>query len=987
MEFSSATSSAAPHRPASLLLDKTTVDVPPLPQLEHQQPEHMSPASTPSPTTASPTSLMFPDHGEDDAIVVDASNDGDHDHEGSPVDDDAALVRSPAALSTAFPTPPSLAEQAPASPVKPSRSPLQRSLSQLSSLSLSTRSLAQSQQQQLLLSPSIVTPSLTLSPSRRSTAGSPTQSPTQPRPQLQPSTDTVSASTSLLPPPSAHNAASPAALPTPQDATPARPSSSQAAGNLGPSIKAQAEEEEEKEVEETLNTTLTSSTSGDALKTSAGPGASSSVAVDDLKREEQEIKLEEKELSPPVAPATIKVEEVEFAAEKQAGGAATSKGKGKEKAKADTSFAGSDVADPSSSSSPKPYKFSGSRMARKSAQHQHSRQSYASPDPFYNPNSTTNVYINGLPPFFTHEQLTRLASEFGKVLSSRVFHRFSQIKPNGAGQQQGSYETIEDATRCVTALRKYSDLHPSFARTQRLPSARPQQPTTAEGLLDKHRPEYRGSPEAPDVDAPRPPSGPYNKDTRLMQQPPPKLPNPRQPPAKEEEVDVLIQGLPADTTPESVQSLIGDRIVPLSISLLPIGTEHKREGRQIAYVKLGSRKDANDVISKLHMTRVLGFGNNDRSTVPPTLQVVEISPTLPHDSANVNMQASNLPYGSPSPPRHPAPGDRLHPTGPEYATVPLDQWGAPMQPVPTAQHLPSHRIRSSSGGSNFAQQQQAPSVFDAHPLLASQLLPQPPPLQLPGSASLPLASAARSSAALLNQNQNQRFGARTQPGFANLGLGLPGQLQQLQHAMPFLQQDRNPVDVGAIGLHGDLNLGGRRAVSMPFPQVLPPLPSTGATAWLPLSASASAISQVRAQLPPSPTRATAASGATGPNLATIRPFVPSAAALTNLNPGPAAPRAFSAGHLQVGQNSIPLTVNQQAAQAYSARFRQRAQKQQGQDAQAPPIWDTGRTDGTEPDLSGDLAPQAPQAPQTAVRTTTPAPSRRRAFRRNGAANS
>ncbi|KAG8916634.1 hypothetical protein FRC00_014587, partial [Tulasnella sp. 408] len=323
------------------------------------------------------------------------------------------------------------------------------------------------------------------------------------------------------------------------------------------------------------------------------------------------------------------------------------------------------------------------------------------------------------------------------------------------------YETIEDATRCVTALRKYSDLHPSFARTQRLPSARPQQPTTAEGLLDKNRPEYRGSPEAPDIDAPQPPSGPSNKDIRVTQQPPSKLPNPRQPPAKEEEVDVLIQGLPADTTPESVRSLIGDRIVPLSISLLPIGTENKREGRQIAYVRLGSRKDANEVISKLHMTRVLGFGSSDRSTVPPTLQVVEISPVLPHDSANVNMQASNLPYGSPSPPRHTAPGGRVHPTGSEYAIVPLDHWGAPMQPAPTAQQVPSHRIRTSSGASGFAQQQQAPSVFDAHPLLASQLLPQLPPLQLPASTSLPLASATRSSAALLNQNQ--RFGAQTQP--------------------------------------------------------------------------------------------------------------------------------------------------------------------------------------------------------------------------------
>ncbi|KAG8918516.1 hypothetical protein FRC01_001812, partial [Tulasnella sp. 417] len=568
-----------------------------------------------------------------------------------------------------------------------------------------------------------------------------------------------------------------------------------------------------------------------------------------------------------------------------------------------------------------------------------------------------------------------------------------QIKPNGAGQQQGStyafvlYATVEDATRCITALRKYSDLHPSFARTQRLPSGRPHQPTTAEGLLDKNRPEYRGSPDTPDVDAPQAPSAGSSKDASAAQHQPSKLPGPHQRSAKEEEVDVLIQGLPADTTPENVRSLIGDRIVPLSISLLPFGTEQKREARQVAYVRFGSRKDANDVINKLHMTRVLGFGNNDRSTVPPTLQVVEISPVLPHDFANVNMQASNLPYGSPSPPRHTAPGGRVQLAGPEYPTVPLDQWRVPLQPAPTAQHLPSHRIRSSSGVGSFAQQQQGPSVFDAHPLLASQLLPQQP-LQLPTSAtSLPLA-AARSSGALLNQNQNQRFGAQTQPGFANLGLGLPGQLQQFQHAMQFLPQDRNAPDVGPMGLHGDLNLGGRRAVSMPFPQVLPPLPSTGAAAWPPLSASASAPSQVRAQVPQSPTQTTSVNGTAGPNLTAIRPFVPSAAALANLNPGAAAPRAFSAGHLQVGQNSIPLTVNQQAAQAYSARFRQRAQKQQGPEAQPSPMWDTGRIDGAEPDLPGDLAPQGSRTPpHTAVRNTTPAPSRRRAFRRNNAANS
>ncbi|KAG8955372.1 hypothetical protein FRC04_008723 [Tulasnella sp. 424] len=999
MESSSATSSSAPHRPASLLFDKVMPDVPPLPQLEHHQAEHGSPASTPSPVTASPTSIMLPDIVEDDAIVVDAGSDDDDHHDGSPVDDDA-LVLSPAALNTVFPTSPSLGEPAPASPIKtrrPSPSPLQRSLSQLSSLSLSTRSLTQSQHQQLLLSPSfsaLQTPSLSLSPSRKSTAGSAPPSPTQSRPQLQPpaiTSDTTPISTSLLVPPRHHTRSPPPSLSSPRDAI------------VGDRPKDQADEEEEKEVEEALNTTLTLSsaanTEEDLLKTSAGTAREVAAAVDRMADEEQKKENERKEMSTAKALATIRSDEGVVAeipeGEKQEGGARTSKGTGKEKDKAGTSIAGSDTTRPSTSS-PKPFRFNGSRLARKSAQHNNSRQSFASPDPFYNPNATTNVYINGLPPFFTHEQLTRLASEFGKVLSSRVFHRFSQIKPNGSGQQQGStyafvlYETIEDAQRCITSLRKYSDLHPSFARTQRLPSSRPQQPTTAEGLLDKNRPEYRGSPNTPDVNT-QPPPHFFNKETGSKQHPPTNLPDPRHRPAKEEEVNVLIQGLPANTTPENVQALIGDRVVPLSINLLPIGTEQKREGRQIAYVRFGRRKDANDVISKLHMTRVLGFVNNDRSTVPPTLQVVEISPVPPHDSADVDTQASDLSYGSPSPPRRTIAGSGQDPrTSSEYRQAPLDPWGVPMHPVSAAQHVPAHRLRATSGTAGLPQQpyqQQGPSAFDAHPLLMSQLLPQPT-LQLP---------AARSSAALLNQNQNQhqRFGPhQTQPGFANLGLGLPSQFQQLQHAMPFLPQDRNMLDMGTMGGHADLNaaaaavVGSRRAVSMPFPQVPPPLPSAATAIWPPLSASVSAP-QIRNKPPQSPPRTTAATGAT------IRPFVPGSATMGNLNFNTAtatAPRNFSAGHLQVGQNSIPLTVNQQAAQAYSARFRQRVQQQQ---QQAPPelqhtsVRDTARDGGAETDFAGDLAPQGNrvQPPPPPAHNATPAPSRRRAFRRNAAANS
>ncbi|KAG8898584.1 hypothetical protein FRB99_007339, partial [Tulasnella sp. 403] len=222
---------------------------------------------------------------------------------------------------------------------------------------------------------------------------------------------------------------------------------------------------------------------------------------------------------------------------------------------------------------------------------------------------TTNVYINGLPPFFTHEQLSRLAAEFGRVLSCRVFHRFNQIKPSGAGQQEGStyafvlYETIDDARRCIISLRKYSDLHPSFARTQRLPGARAPQPITAEGLLDKTRPAYRGSPDRKEVQYP-------TVDAR-----PPITPNVR----ISDEVNILIQGLPSSATEKTVQSLIQPH-VPVNVRLIPIGTEARKESRQIAYVRIA----ADETIQKLHDRPVIGWTADGDTRV--TLQVIEINP-------------------------------------------------------------------------------------------------------------------------------------------------------------------------------------------------------------------------------------------------------------------------------------------------------------------------------------------------------------------------
>ncbi|KAG8725318.1 hypothetical protein FRC09_002200 [Ceratobasidium sp. 395] len=90
-------------------------------------------------------------------------------------------------------------------------------------------------------------------------------------------------------------------------------------------------------------------------------------------------------------------------------------------------------------------------------------------DPLFNPQNTSNVYINGLPTFFSTSQLYDLCSEFGAITSLRTFDRLNTPEPSTYGFVL--FENIDSARRCIIALRQYSDLHPSFAKTQKIPQA------------------------------------------------------------------------------------------------------------------------------------------------------------------------------------------------------------------------------------------------------------------------------------------------------------------------------------------------------------------------------------------------------------------------------------------------------------------------------------------------------------------------------------
>lgn len=94
---------------------------------------------------------------------------------------------------------------------------------------------------------------------------------------------------------------------------------------------------------------------------------------------------------------------------------------------------------------------------------------------------TPNVYINGLPPNFPEDQLFELAIPFGEVKSVRSFTRHVGEKESGYGfvlcvtlytilsyshVLSCRFETIESAEKCIHALRRFRNLHPTFSKVR-----------------------------------------------------------------------------------------------------------------------------------------------------------------------------------------------------------------------------------------------------------------------------------------------------------------------------------------------------------------------------------------------------------------------------------------------------------------------------------------------------------------------------------------
>ncbi|KAF5336443.1 hypothetical protein D9611_006601 [Ephemerocybe angulata] len=93
---------------------------------------------------------------------------------------------------------------------------------------------------------------------------------------------------------------------------------------------------------------------------------------------------------------------------------------------------------------------------------------------------TPNVYINGLPPHFPEEQLEALATPFGEVKSVRTFTR--HVRDSESGYGFVLFETVEAAEKCIIALRKCRNLHPTFSKQiHKIPGTVYAQANTSQG--------------------------------------------------------------------------------------------------------------------------------------------------------------------------------------------------------------------------------------------------------------------------------------------------------------------------------------------------------------------------------------------------------------------------------------------------------------------------------------------------------------------------
>ncbi|KAF8137111.1 hypothetical protein EV363DRAFT_1156073 [Boletus edulis] len=184
---------------------------------------------------------------------------------------------------------------------------------------------------------------------------------------------------------------------------------------------------------------------------------------------------------------------------------------------------------------------------------------------------TPNVYINGLPPHFSEQDLFALARPFGDIKSVRTFTRHVSEKPTGYGFVL--FGDLGSAQRCIEGLRKHHNLHPSFSKQlHRIPGTEFAQHSAAQST---------------DQDA--------NTFKSRME----KLKDAAS-------TNLYIEGLPLSIDEESLSALIMPHKIKSSRFFK---TKLSHPPRIIAFVRLETRAAAEETIGGLHGRMVRGWND------------------------------------------------------------------------------------------------------------------------------------------------------------------------------------------------------------------------------------------------------------------------------------------------------------------------------------------------------------------------------------------
>ncbi|KAJ2922630.1 hypothetical protein H1R20_g14456, partial [Candolleomyces eurysporus] len=200
---------------------------------------------------------------------------------------------------------------------------------------------------------------------------------------------------------------------------------------------------------------------------------------------------------------------------------------------------------------------------------------------------TPNVYINGLPPHFPEEQLHALASPFGEVKSVRTFTR--HVRDSESGYGFVLFETVEAAERCIIALRRYRNLHPTFSKQiHKIPGTIYAQVNTNMQGSDEDTSGYHwdGSNVVDDEEAS------FKARMEALADP--------------TSTNLYMEGLPLSMDEPTLSALVTPHRV---VSSRFFQTRLSNPPRIIAFVRLDTRLGAEEVIEKLHGRMVRGWND------------------------------------------------------------------------------------------------------------------------------------------------------------------------------------------------------------------------------------------------------------------------------------------------------------------------------------------------------------------------------------------